>query len=338
MTCVSRHRNVVIIAEAGVNHNGRVELAHRLIDTAADAGADAVKFQTFQPETLVVRGAEKAAYQKETTGDGESQYEMLAKLALPYDAFEALDRRCHDRGIRFLSSPFSVADIDLLARLGMTAYKVPSGQITDLPYLRRIGALGKEIYLSTGMATMDEIRSALHILTAAGTPPEKVVLLHCNTAYPTPFEDANLRAMVTLKEAFETRVGYSDHTVGIEAAVASVALGAVVVEKHFTLDRSMTGPDHRASMDPAELAQLVRAVRNVEAALGDGVKLVSDSERQNRRIARKSIVAAVPIAAGEMLSEDNLTTKRPGTGRSPMEWDRVIGTLAQIDYQPDDPI
>lgn len=329
---------VVIIAEAGVNHNGRVELAQELIDIAADAGADAVKFQTFQPETLVIRGAEKAAYQKETTGGSESQYEMLEKLALPYGVFEVLRRRCHDRGIRFLSSPFSIRDIEVLERLGMETYKIPSGQITDLPYLRTIGPLGKEIYLSTGMATMDEIQAALDVLASSGTPRDRVVLLHCNTAYPTPFDDANLRAMIALKEHFRVRVGFSDHTIGIETAIASVAIGAVVVEKHFTLDKAMNGPDHRASMDPAELTQLVSAIRHVEKALGDGSKLVTDSERHNRNIARKSIVAAVPIAAGETLSECNLTTKRPGTGRSPMEWDRVIGTVAQRDYQPDDPI
>jgi len=329
---------VVIIAEVGVNHNGRIELARDLIDAASVAGADAVKFQTFQPDTLVVKGAEKAAYQKETTGKNESQYDMLEKLALPPETFTALRLHCRTKGIRFLSSPFSEEDIDVLERLDMETYKIPSGQITDLPYLRKIGSLRKDIYLSTGMASLYEIKAALEILTSAGTPKERIVLLHCNTAYPTPIEDANLHAMRTLKEAFHVNVGYSDHTIGIEIAIAAVAMGAAVVEKHFTLDKSMEGPDHRASMDPEELTRLVRGIRNVERALGDGRKRVTESEMQNREIVRKSIVAAVPIAAGEIFTEANLTTKRPATGMSPMQWNEIIGTVARRNFLPDDPI
>jgi len=329
---------VFIIAEAGVNHNGDLQLAKKLIDVAAAAGADAVKFQTFKAETLVSRKAPKADYQQQTTSADESQFEMIKRLELDPGAHQCLIDHCRDRHIMFMSSPFDLESIDLLAQLGMEIFKIPSGEITNLPYLRKIGGLETPIILSTGMSTLGDIDAALQILYAAGLAKELLTLLHCNTEYPTPMADVNLRAMLTLAEQFDVAVGYSDHTLGIEIPIAAVALGAKVIEKHITLDNNLPGPDHRASLEPQQLNEMVSAIRNLERALGDGVKRASPSEEKNRPIARKSIVAKRPIKQGEILSAENLTVKRPGTGISPMEWDSVVGTSARKDFQKDEVI
>jgi N,N'-diacetyllegionaminate synthase len=329
---------VFIIAEAGVNHDGRLEQARKLVDAAARAGADAVKFQTFRAETLVSPSAPKAEYQRQATGADESQYDMLRRLELPAAAHRELIAHCRRAGIRFLSSPFDLASIDLLLELGLDIFKIPSGEITNLPYLRRIGGLGKEVILSTGMAEMSEIEAALRVLADAGTPKERVTVLHCNTEYPTPMADVNLRAMASIGQAFGVRVGYSDHTLGIEVPIAAAALGARVIEKHFTLDRTLPGPDHRASLEPEGLQAMVAAVRNIEKALGRGIKRPSASEFKNRSVARKSIYAACSIHAGELLTEENLTIKRPGTGLSPMLWDKVVGQKASRDFSFDEAI
>jgi N-acetylneuraminate synthase len=309
-----------------------------MVDAAAAAGADAVKFQAFTADTLATADAPKAAYQAETTGAAESQRDMLARLELSEDDHRALMARCAERGVRFLSSPFDVEAVALLARLGVTTVKVPSGEVTDLPYLRAVGALGGDVLLSTGMADLAEVRAALAVLEESGTPRQRIVVLQCTTEYPTPPEDVDLRAMVAMREALGVRVGFSDHTTGIAVAAAAVALGAEVVEKHFTLDRSLPGPDQRASLEPDELAALVRAIREVEAALGDGVKRPTPGEAANAAVARKSIVAARDIRAGEALTADALTVKRPGTGLSPMLWDDVMGTAAVRDFRKDEPI
>jgi N,N'-diacetyllegionaminate synthase len=329
---------VFIIAEAGVNHNGSMDMARKLVDAAAEAGADAVKFQTFRAESLVRRDAAKADYQKETTAREESQFDMIRRLELDEDAHRELMAHCRRRNILFLSSPFDLESIDLLSALGLEIFKIPSGEITNLPYLRRIGQLGRRIILSTGMADLDEVAAALDVLVSAGADKEKITLLHCNTEYPTPMEDVNLRAMKTLGATFETAVGYSDHTLGIEIPVAAVALGATAIEKHFTLDCTLEGPDHRASLEPNELAAMVRAIRNVNMALGTGIKEPSPSEKRNIPIARKSIVAARAIRKGEKFTEKNLAVKRPSQGLSPMRWDEVLGTLAGKDFVPDEPI
>lgn len=333
---MSLNSRVFIIAEAGVNHNGSMDLAKKLVDAAAEAGADAVKFQTFRTESLVRRDAPKAEYQKATTAADESQFEMIRKLVLDADAHRELMEHCCLRGILFLSSPFDLGSIELLDALDLAIFKIPSGEITNLPYLRRIGRLGKRIILSTGMADLGEVGAALEVLIAAGAEKEKITLLHCNTEYPTPMEDVNLRAMTTLEATFGTQVGYSDHTLGIEIPIAAVALGATVIEKHFTLDRTLEGPDHKASLEPAELAAMVKAIRNVSTALGSGIKAPSASERRNILIARKSVVAARAIRRGELFSEENLTTKRPAQGLSPMRWESLIGTNADRDYAPDE--
>ena len=327
----------LIIAEAGVNHNGIPELAFELVDAAANAGADVVKFQTFHAEAVTAAHAAKAEYQMETTGAGESQLDMIRRLELAPEVFRDLAAHCRTREIEFMSTPFDLASVDFLAAMGMETFKIPSGEITNLPYLRRVGALKHHIILSTGMCTLDDVAAALDVLEAAGTRRNRITLLHCTTEYPAPYGEVNLRAMKTLADAFPgLPVGYSDHTQGIEIAVAATALGATVIEKHFTLDRNMEGPDHAASLEPSELAHMVSAIRHVAQALGDGVKRPTPSELKNRDIARKSIVAARPVAAGEILSEENLTTKRPGTGLSPMLWDTVIGTPAPRDLQKDD--
>ncbi len=331
-------KRVFVIAEAGVNHNGDLDLAHRLIEVAARAGADAVKFQTFKAETLVRREAQKAAYQQQTTGSDESQYEMIRRLELDTEAHRMLAAACRDQGIRFLSSAFDLPSVDLLAGMGMETFKIPSGEIDNLPYLRKIGGLGRQVILSTGMATLDEIGIALKILSDAGTHCEQICVLHCNTEYPTPMRDVNLRAMQTIAAEFDVSVGYSDHSLGIEVPIAAVALGAEVIEKHFTLDRNLPGPDHQASLEPDELAGMVRAIRNIEQALGNGIKSPSPSERKNLEIARRSIVAARPIRSGELFNAFNLTTKRPATGLSPLEWDRLLGQPAERDYQADEEI
>ena len=326
----------LIIAEAGVNHNGDLDMAFRLVDAAASAGADLVKFQTFNADRLATKQAVKAKYQARATGADESQHAMIQRLELTREMHEKLIARCTTRGIGFFSSPFDIDSIDLLVELGLDRFKIPSGELTNLPYLRHIGALGKPVILSTGMATMDEIGAALAALAQAGTPVDRVTVLHCSTEYPTPMADVNLRAMTTIRDTFGVDVGYSDHTSGIEVSIAAVALGASVIEKHFTLDRRLPGPDHAASLEPAELQAMVAAIRNVEEALGDGIKRPTASELQNRPIVRKSIVAARPIAAGELFSETNVTVKRPGTGCSPMLWDDVLGQAAPRDFAQDE--
>ena len=326
---------ILIIAEAGVNHNGSPETARRLADAAKAAGADFVKFQTFKAEKLVARGAQKAEYQKNTTGGG-SQEEMLKKLELSYDDFAALKEYCDRIGIRFLSTPFDPESIDFLDTLEMPFWKIPSGEVTNYPYLRAIAKTGKPVVMSTGMCSLDEIREAIGALKENGAG--EIRLLHCNTEYPTPYEDVNLKAMQMLREEFGLETGYSDHTQGIEVPIAAAALGAVIIEKHFTLDRNMEGPDHKASLEPEELAAMVRAIRNIEKAVGTGVKTPSPSERKNMAVARKSIVAKERIRAGETLTEENLAAKRPGTGISPMRWNEVIGTKAVRDFEEDEQI
>lgn len=326
----------LVIAEAGVNHNGDLELARLLIDRAAEAGADLVKFQTFRADRLVTAGASKAAYQTRATGGGESQQAMIARLELTRDMHVALMAHCDRRGIGFFSAAFDEPSLDLLVDLGLQLFKVPSGELTNLPYLRRLGALGKRLIVSTGMADLDEIGAALGALEAAGTPRDRITLLHCNTEYPTPMIDVNLRAMLAIRDAFGVAVGYSDHSTGIEVPIAAVALGASVIEKHLTVDRTLPGPDHQASLEPGELLAMVTAIRNIEQALGDGIKRSSASETKNKAVARKSLVASRAIRAGEAFTEENVTVKRPGTGLSPMRWDEVLGQHAPRDFAPDD--
>lgn len=326
----------LIIAEAGVNHNGDMTLARQLIDVAADAGADMVKFQTFSADRLVTTHTTKADYQTRTTDAGESQHAMIRQLELTRSMHEALIAHCKSRGILFFSTGFDPDSVDLLAVLGQKRFKIPSGEITNLPYLRHVGRYGKPVILSTGMATLGEIESALEVLEQAGTPRERVTVLHCNTAYPTPVVDVNLRAMLTIRDAFGVAVGYSDHTLGIEVSTAAVALGAAVIEKHFTLDRNLPGPDHKASLEPGELRAMVAAIRNIEQALGNGIKRPSPSEARNKPAARKSLVAARAIRAGEAFSEANIAVKRPGTGLSPMRWDEVLGRKAPRDFAADE--
>lgn len=324
---------VYIIAEAGVNHNGSFDLACRLVDAAKAAGADCIKFQTFRAQNLVSRNAGKADYQKDTTGDG-SQADMLTKLELSYDAFSRLKQYCEEVGITFLSTPFDLESVAFLDELGVPFWKIPSGEVTNLPYLEALAKTGRPVVMSTGMCEMGEIEAAIRVLRKHGTAD--IRLLHCNTEYPTPFADVNLRAMETMRRAFGVEVGYSDHTKGIEVPIAAVALGATIIEKHFTLDRNMEGPDHKASLEPDELAAMVSAIRNIEQALGSGEKAVSPSERKNIAVARKSIVAKRAIKAGERLTEDNLTVKRPGSGVSPMRWRDVLGTAAIRDFEEDE--
>ena len=328
--------NTTIIAEAGVNHNGSVDTAKKLIEAASEAGSDLIKFQTFKTESIITKKAEKAYYQKDFTEKSESQFEMLKKLELDRTAHEELIQYCKIKNIQFLSTAFDHDSIDLLAELNIPFYKIPSGEITNLPYLRHIGRMGKPIIMSTGMATLDEVRFALKVLLGSGAEKEKITILHCNTEYPTPMEDVNLNAMLTIQDELEIAVGYSDHTLGIEIPVAAVALGACVIEKHFTLDRTLPGPDHCASLEPEELKLMVAAIRNIEKAMGDWVKKPSPSEMKNMSIARRSIVAKKPISKGELFTEKNLTVKRPGTGVSPMEWDTYIGRSADKEYQMDD--
>ena len=329
-----KNGSVFIIAEAGVNHNGNLAFAKKLIDAAKEAGADAVKFQTFQTEQVITKSAQKAAYQQITTGEQESQYDMVKKLELTFDEFNSLKEYCDHSEILFLSTPFDMESIEYLETINIPVYKIPSGEITNLPYLIRIAETLKPIIMSTGMSTLEEIGNAVSILKQHGN--KNLTLLHCNTEYPTPFEDANLNAMLTLKNAFQTDVGYSDHTLGIEASIAAVALGATVIEKHFTLDKNMEGPDHKASLNPEELKLLVQSIRNVERALGDGEKKPSKSELKNRDVARKSIVAKVPIQEGEVFSTANITVKRPGNGITPMRWFDVIGQAAKREFKEDE--
>lgn len=327
-------KKVFIIAEAGVNHNGDIKIAKQLIDAASESGADAVKFQTFQAEKLVCRTAQKAQYQLETTDASETQYEMLKKLQLTQQMHTELMEYCDQKNIMFLSTPFDIESIRLLADLGLQIFKIPSGEITNLPYLREIAKQEKKVILSTGMSDMDEVKAAVRVLDENGA--KDITLLHCNTQYPTPASDVNLLAMLKMHEETGLPVGYSDHTQGIEIPIAAAALGAEVIEKHFTLDKNMEGPDHKASLEPRELRQMVEGIRKIELALGTGVKQVSVSERANVDVARKSIVAAADIKKGERFTEENLTTKRPGSGISPMRWDEIVGTTADRDYKADE--
>ena len=330
--------HTVIIAEAGVNHNGDIPTALRLIDAAAEAGADYVKFQTFKAEELVVQSAPRARYQAQACPDAkdDSQLSMLKKLELAFDDFAGLAGYCKSRNIGFLSTPFDIDSVNFLATLGMDYWKIPSGEINDLPYLRAVASHPGQIIMSTGMSTLDEVAAAVEALAAAGKPRHDIILLHCTTQYPAPFESVNLRAMDALASLGCRAVGYSDHTRGISVPIAAAARGAFVIEKHFTLDRDMPGPDHKASLEPTELAAMVRAVREVELSLGTGKKAVAEAERGNIAVARRSIVARRHIAKGQAITADDLTVKRPGTGLSPMLWDSVIGSTATRDYAPND--
>ena len=328
--------HTTIIAEAGVNHNGSIAMAKKLIDAAANAGADMVKFQTFKAETLLTEKAEKADYQKNFTEKGESQFEMIKKLELDRAAHESLIDYCNQKNIQFLSTAFDHDSIDLLAELNIPFYKIPSGEITNLPYLRHVGRMDKPVVMSTGMATFEEVRAAMEVLLDAGVEKENLTILHCNTEYPTPMQDVNLRAMLTIRNELDVAVGYSDHTLGIEIPVAAVAMGATVIEKHFTLDRTLTGPDHAASLEPNELEAMVVAIRNIEKAMGEGVKKPSPSETKNIAVIRKSIVAKKDIKKGEVFSDSNLDIKRPGTGLTPMIWDELIGSRATKDFHMDE--
>lgn len=327
-------RKVCIIAEAGVNHNGDINIAKNMVDVAKKAGVDYIKFQTFVPEKLVSRYAKKAEYQKKTTDVAESQLDMLRKLSLPEDAFVSLKEYCDEVGIGFISTPFDLESIDFLEKLGMDFWKIPSGEITNLPYLEKIAGTRQKVILSTGMSDIQEIKNSVKVLENNGTP--NIILLHCNTQYPTPFEDVNLSAMNTIAKETGKEVGYSDHTKGIEVPIAAVAMGATVIEKHFTLDKNMVGPDHKASLEPDELKKMVSAIRNIEKAIGSGVKEPTTSEIANKTVVRKSIVAACKIAEGDILSEMNITTKRPGNGISPMKWHEVIGKAAPRDFNEDE--
>lgn len=331
-----KSRRTIVIAEAGVNHNGDLGLAKRLIDEAAAAGADLVKFQTFSASRLVTPFAAKAQYQTQAADGNESQYEMLRRLELTADMHKQLIEHCAACNIGFFSTGFDIESVNLLVSLGQDHFKIPSGEITNLPYLRHIGQLGKAVMLSTGMATMGEIEAAIDVLENAGTPRAAITALHCTTEYPAPMADVNLRAMQSIGTAFGVSVGYSDHTAGIEVAIAAVAMGACVIEKHFSLDRSLPGPDQKASLEPAEFKLMVGAIRNIEIALGDGIKRTTPSEAANKPIVRKSLVASRAIRAGELFCAKNMTTKRPGTGISPMRWDEVIGRPAPRNFSPDE--
>lgn len=328
----------LIIAEAGVNHNGDMQMARQLIDAAAEAGADLVKFQTFRADRLVTTSARKAAYQMATTAADESQHEMIRRLELTDAMHDELIAHCHQRKIEFFSTAFDLESLDYLMGLGMARIKVPSGEITNLPYLRKVGGFGKEVILSTGMSNLGEIEAAIDALEKAGTSREWIIVLHCNTEYPVPIPEVNLRAMRSIGEAFGVKVGLSDHTEGIEIAIAAVALGATVIEKHFTLDRSLPGPDHRASIEPDELGRMIRSIRNVEQAMGNGIKRPSASEEKNRPVVRKSLVASRRIVKGEAFSAENINVKRPGAGISPMRFDEVLGRIAARNFDPDEMI
>lgn len=330
-------QHIIIIAEAGVNHNGDLNLAKKLIEAASDAKADYVKFQTFKAENVVTVFAQKAEYQKQNmNSESNSQIEMIKKYELNEDAHKQLIEHSKKHQIKFLSTAFDLDSIELLNSFKLDYWKIPSGEITNLPYLRKIGALKQNIILSTGMCSLADIESALNILVKAGALREKITVLHCNTQYPTPFNDVNLNAISTIKQAFKVNVGYSDHTIGIEIPIAAVALGATVIEKHFTLDKTMEGPDHKASLEPNELKQMISAIRNIEVALGDGIKQITKSESANISVARKSIVAATEIREGEIFNSLNLTIKRPGNGISPLEWDQIIGKKASKNYLKDE--
>jgi N,N'-diacetyllegionaminate synthase len=327
---------VLVIAEIGVNHNGDPAMARALIDAAVAAGADLAKFQTFQASSLATARAPKADYQQRATPADESQQDMIRKLELDHAQHRDLMAYCESKGIGFFSTGFDAASLDFLASVGLALFKIPSGEVTNLPYLRQVASFGKPLLLSTGMAEMEEIAAALEVLERGGAPRSRITVLHCNTAYPTPVEDVNLRAMNSIGEAFGVDVGYSDHTPGIEVSIAATALGASVIEKHLTLDRTLPGPDHAASLEPGEFAEMVRAIRNIERALGDGTKCTTASEKPNKVVVRRSLVAAKPIKAGEAFTPHNITVKRPGSGISPMCWDEVMNKVASRDFCTDD--
>ena len=327
---------VIIIAEAGVNHNGDLNQAKSLIDAASDSGANIVKFQAFKADNLVSKHAEKAHYQKAVTSKDESHYEMIKKLELNYNQHKILLSYANQKNIEFLSTPFDIESVKMVRKLGLSRIKIPSGEITNLPYLKYIGKLNTSIILSTGMASLKEIEEAISILEKAGTTRKNITILHCNTEYPSPMKDVNLKAMNSIAKKLKVDVGYSDHTNGIEISIAAVAMGAKVIEKHFTLDRKLEGPDHAASLEPKELQNMVKAIRNIEIALGDGIKEPSNSEKKNIEIARKSIVAKCDIKPGDFFSEENITTKRPGSGISPMKWYDLIGSVSSKKYEKDD--
>lgn len=331
-----KKNKIFIIAEAGINHNGSLATAKKLVDAAVQSGADAVKFQTFKAEEEISSFAPKADYQKQGAAENESLLEMTGNLELSDSDFKELRDYCRKKGINFLSTPSDIVSINLLNELGLKTFKIPSGEINDLPYLRKVGSLRKKIIMSTGIADLREVEAAISVLTEAGTPRKNITVLHCNTEYPTPAEDVNLSAMLTIKNALKVKVGYSDHTLGMETPVAAAALGASVIEKHFTLDRNMKGPDHRSSLEPAELKAMVKAIRNTEKILGSGIKRPSPSEIKNKTAVRKSIVARMNIKKGEAFTDKNLTTKRPATGINPMEWDNVIGRSAKKDFKKDE--
>lgn len=331
--------HVVIIAEAGVNHNGSVELAKQLVDKAAEAGVDYIKFQTFKSEKLVSRSAKQAEYQQRNIGKADDgQLAMLKKLELTEEDHHVLIEYCKKKGVKFFSTAFDLTTIDLLHSFNLGLWKIPSGEVTNYPYIKKIAKFGEPVILSTGMCEMSDIEAALNVLLEEGLNKDEITILHCNTEYPTPYEDVNLKAMLEIGNKFGVKIGYSDHTKGIEVPIAAVALGATVIEKHFTLDRNMDGPDHKASLEPYELNQMVSSIRNIEKAIGSGHKTITESERKNIAIARKSIVAACNIKKGELLTEENLTVKRPGTGISPMRWYEVVGTVASKDYTEEDMI
>jgi len=330
------NERILIIAEAGVNHNGCLTLAKQLIDAASEAGADLVKFQTFSAKRLAIRAAEKAEYQKQSSDNDESQYQMLKRLELSADMHQELIAHCVMRNIRFLSTGFDTGSIDFLESLGVNVFKIPSGEITNLPYLRHIGRLGKPVILSTGMSSMNDIEAAIDVLEQAGTSRSLITVLHCTTEYPLPMDEVNLRAMQSIETSLGVSVGYSDHTLGIEVPIAAAALGARIIEKHFTLDRNLTGPDHKSSLQPDEMKAMVKAIRNIEIALGDGIKRLTPSEIKNKEVVRKSLVACKAIKAGDIFSPENITTKRPGSGISPMRWDEIIGQNARRDYNQDE--
>ena len=328
--------SVFIIAEAGVNHNGSVDLAKQLIDVASDSGANAVKFQTFKAENLVVKNTQKAEYQKQTTDASESQFHMIKRLELDVETHKELIAYCQEKNIIFLSTPFDHDSINLLNDLNLQIFKIPSGEITNLPYLRHIGKLNKEVILSTGMSNLQEVEDALTVLISAGTQKNNITVLHANTMYPTPMGDVNLNAMLTIQKELGVAVGYSDHTLGVEVDIAAVAMGASIIEKHFTLDKTMNGPDHKASLEPEELKSMVASIRNIEKAMGNSEKKPSPSESINIEVVRKSIVASQDIEKGEVLTERNIAVKRPEGGISPMKWDSVIGSVAVKSYNSDD--
>ncbi|MDE6906512.1 MAG: N-acetylneuraminate synthase [Lachnospiraceae bacterium] len=328
--------HVTIIAEAGVNHNGDLSLAKKMVDAAKSAGADYIKFQTFQPEKLVSKFAGKAEYQKKNTGEDETQLQMLRKLALTKEDFVEIKKYCDEVDMKFISTPFDLGSIEFLEKFDMDFWKIPSGEVTNLPYLEAIGKTGRKVIMSTGMCNLEEILNAVRVLENCGT--KEIILLHCNTQYPTPYEDVNLSAMKSIAEASHKKIGYSDHTPGIEVSLAAIALGAVVIEKHFTLDKNMPGPDHKASLETGELEKLVCGARNIEKAIGNGKKELTPSEKENVAVARKSIIAKKDIKAGEPFTADHITTKRPGTGISPMKWYDVIGKTAPRDFKEDEMI